>query len=80
MDRNFFQRVEVAFPVSEKTLKRRLIADLDIYLNDNTNSWDLQPAGNYLRTTRSPDAEPYTAQDSLLDLLAEDVAKLPLKD
>jgi polyphosphate kinase len=80
MDRNFFQRVEVAFPVSEKALKRRLIADLDIYLNDNTNSWDLQPAGNYLRTTRSPDAEPYTAQDSLLDLLAEDVAKLPLKD
>ena len=24
MDRNFFQRVEVAFPVSEKTLKRQV--------------------------------------------------------
>jgi len=71
MDRNFFQRVEIAFPITNKEIKRRLIADLDIYLNDNMQAWDLRPDGNYLRLKPMKDAEPISSQARLLDILAE---------
>ncbi|MDH3509361.1 MAG: polyphosphate kinase 1 [Gammaproteobacteria bacterium] len=71
MDRNFFQRVEIAFPIENKEIKRRLIADLDIYLNDNTQAWELQADGSYLRLQPLPDAERTSAQSRLLSMLAE---------
>ena len=74
MDRNFFQRVEIAFPISNREIKRRLIADLDIYLNDNTQAWDLQSDGNYLRLKPTKDSEPTSAQSRLLNMLAETTA------
>ena len=76
MDRNFFQRVEVAFPVQDADLKDRLIADLDICLNDNLNAWEMQPDGSYRRIRPTPDADILSAQSALLDLLAEDVAPM----
>ena len=50
MDRNFFRRVEVAFPVYDKALKRRVIAEAFTYaLRDNQMAWQLQPDGSYVR-------------------------------
>jgi polyphosphate kinase len=71
MDRNFFRRVETAFPVEEKALRARVVKEaLTTYLADNTQAWELQPDGNYQRTT--PDgAEPFTAQTALLKELAQ---------
>jgi polyphosphate kinase len=46
MERNFFRRIELAFPVLDRKLKRRVIAEgLQIYLTDNTLAWELGPDG-----------------------------------
>jgi len=70
MDRNMFRRIELMFPVLDTRLKRRLIADLDTYLADNTEAWELQPSGEYIPlATEGHDA--VGAQTSLLQQLAE---------
>jgi polyphosphate kinase len=48
MGRNLFRRIEVAFPVLDKALKRRVINEgLRFYLKDNINAWELEPNGKY---------------------------------
>ncbi len=71
MDRNFFRRVETSFPILDPQLKSRLIADLDLYLNDNIRAWELQTDGSYRKLRPGPDAEPLSAQAALLEQLAE---------
>jgi polyphosphate kinase len=53
MDRNFFRRVELAFPVLNPTLKKRVIREgLRMHLTDTDSSWVMQPDGSYrLRRT-----------------------------
>ncbi len=48
MDRNFFRRIEVCFPVLDQKLKKRVIDEgLKIYLQDNCQAWDMDSAGHY---------------------------------
>jgi polyphosphate kinase len=48
MDRNFFRRVEIAFPVLEPSLKRRVIDEAFTFaLRDNRLAWLQQPDGSY---------------------------------
>jgi len=56
MDRNFFRRIEVCFPVLDKKLKKRVIDEgLKIYLQDNSQAWDMDGEGYYRRkNTRRP--------------------------
>jgi len=49
MERNFFRRVEVAFPVLRRQLRERIFKDLEIYLADTTNAWELRTDGTYAR-------------------------------
>lgn len=50
MDRNFFRRVEVGFPILDKALKKRVITEAFTYaLRDNQLSWRAQSNGSYLR-------------------------------
>ncbi|NYT24763.1 polyphosphate kinase 1 [Alcaligenaceae bacterium] len=50
MDRNFFRRVEVAFPILDRGLKRRVIREsFTIALRDNQLAWKAQPNGSYAR-------------------------------
>ena len=50
MDRNFFRRVEIAFPIYDKTLKKRVIDEAFTYaLRDNQLSWQQLPDGDYVR-------------------------------
>ena len=49
MDRNFFRRIEVCFPISDATLKARILADLDANLLDNCQAWELRSDGSYQR-------------------------------
>lgn len=70
MSRNLFRRVEVAFPIFDRALKRRVIAEgLNPYLKDNTNAWELEPSGNYAR--RKPRAKQalFSAQQYLMQTL-----------
>jgi polyphosphate kinase len=69
MDRNMFRRIEIMFPVSAKRLKQRLIADLDTYLSDTTQAWNLSASGEYLPMATDEDA--ICAQTKLLEQLAE---------
>ena len=50
MDRNFFRRVEVAFPILDPKLKKRVIDEgLRIHLRDNALAWTMDSDGDYHR-------------------------------
>ena len=50
MDRNFFRRIEVCFPVLDNKLKKRVIEEgLKIYMLDNCQAWDMDADGRYRR-------------------------------
>jgi len=50
MDRNLFRRIEVAFPINDRRLKRRVIAEgLSALLGDNQSSWLMHTDGQYHR-------------------------------
>jgi len=49
MERNFFRRVEVAFPILDKKLRERIISELNGYLEDTAQAWLLQADGTYQR-------------------------------
>jgi polyphosphate kinase len=64
MERNFFRRVEVAFPIQREAHRDRILRDLETYLNDSCQAWQLGSDGVY---TRVPHAEPpLNAQNDLL--------------
>lgn len=70
MNRNLFRRIEVAFPVLDKALKKRVIAEgLEPYLKDNTNTWELDSDGMYQK--RQPRARQaiFSAQQHLMQTL-----------
>ena len=57
MDRNFFRRVEVAFPVLDKKLRKRVIDESFTFaLRDTELAWIQGPDGDYrrVRTRRAP--------------------------
>ena len=70
MDRNFFRRVEISFPVLDPGLKQRVIDEgLKPYLEDNSQAWEMDQHGQY--RCKSPRRDkPLITQDYLLDLLA----------
>jgi polyphosphate kinase len=69
MDRNMFRRIELMFPVLAPNLRRRLMRDLDVYLADNSQAWELLADGEYRLVTSRP--EMLRAQERLLSELAE---------
>ncbi len=71
MPRNLYRRVEVAYPVEVKTLKARIISDLNGYMKDNTHAWVLREDGSYDRLTPGKD-KPFSMQHELLSTLSED--------
>jgi polyphosphate kinase len=60
--------VEVAFPIFHQKQIKRIRAELDTYLNDNTQAWELDAQGSYNRLTPKH-RQPRTAQQILLDKL-----------
>jgi polyphosphate kinase len=47
MDRNFFRRVEISWPIKDPIMRKRIINDLEICLRDNQQAWILQSDGSY---------------------------------
>lgn len=66
MNRNMFKRVEVCFPIENKKLAQRILRNLDLYLNDNSQAWIMQSDGSYVRVTRGKDEPVIQAQAMLL--------------
>ncbi|GGY15054.1 polyphosphate kinase 1 [Massilia dura] len=70
MSRNLFRRIEVAFPVLDRALKRRVMAEgLNPYLKDNTNAWELESDGHYQRRKPRGKQAPFSAQQYLMQSL-----------
>lgn len=71
MDRNFFRRIEVCFPVLDKKLKKRVIDEgLKVYLQDNFQAWEMDSNGQY-RAKTSRRSVQRCAQFLLLQQLAD---------
>jgi polyphosphate kinase len=71
MDRNFFSRIEIMYPIRDKRIRRRLIGNLDTYLGDNTQAWELMADGSYRLTVPKSGKKRRCAQNSLLKRHAE---------
>jgi len=65
MERNFFRRIEVAFPVQSSRYKARIVGDLETYLSDNTQAWILQSDGGYTKAAAGSEPQ-LTAQQEFL--------------
>ncbi len=66
MPRNFFNRVEIAVPLEGAAMDRIKEECLDVYLSDNTFSWQLQADGSYKRL-KPGDKKPFSAQKTLME-------------
>jgi len=79
MDRNFFRRIELCFPVLDPALKRRVIREgLQSYLDDNCQAWEMKPDGSY-EQARPRRGRRRAAQEDLMSTLGTPVpAPVPL--
>ncbi len=53
MERNLNRRVEVCFPLKSQVLSDRVLYDLEAYLADESQSWELTTEGDYVANTQS---------------------------
>ena len=70
MERNFFHRVEVAFPIERPSHRSRILENLELALKDNCQAWRLLPDGRYERL--SPGENPRLSLQA--ELLARNAA------
>ena len=69
MERNFFRRVEVTFPIRRTDHAERILRDLDFCLKDNCQAWELKPDGRYERFVHSKERA-FSAQAELITAYA----------
>ena len=67
MERNLNRRVETCFPICQPELAQRVLAELELYINDTNQRWELDKEGVY---TRVEAEESRAAQAELLQKLA----------
>ncbi|HET8807519.1 MAG TPA: polyphosphate kinase 1 [Methylophaga sp.] len=70
MKRNLLRRVETAFPIESKKLRQRILDDLQLYLDDNSQAWILSADGRYKRVESSETDNKMAAQTHLLEQMA----------
>ncbi|MFH0934040.1 MAG: polyphosphate kinase 1 [Pseudomonadota bacterium] len=74
MDRNFFRRIEVCFPLLDEKLKKRVLDEgLKSYLKDNVQAWEMDCNGFWHRMTPGR-GSPVCAQTELLHELGQPLA------
>jgi polyphosphate kinase len=74
MNRNFFRRVEISFPILDAKLKKRVVSEgLRPDLDDNSQSWEMNPEGIYQRSPGQ--GKPVAAQELLLERLSANHAE-----
>jgi len=80
MERNLYQRIEVAFPIVKKRLQQRILEELQLYLDDQHQSWLLDAEGDYLPPAGLPDGSNVSmngVQRELLDRLTTHPVNAP---
>ena len=67
MNRNMMRRVELAWPITDPVLRQRVVEEcLDMYLQDQTNAWELLPSGHYTRVQSHSRKNAFGAQAALM--------------
>ena len=67
MNRNMLRRVELAWPVQDETLKRRVIDEcLVAYIHDTKDAWQLGSNGEYTQVIKQQNAQSLSAQEALM--------------
>ena len=69
MTRNLDMRVETCFPIENPKLIIRIKKELDIYIADNVNSWQLESDGTYTKNSPVRSQRKRNSQEKLLILL-----------
>ncbi len=69
MDRNMFRRNESCFEIRQKKMKDQIRHDLELFLADNLQAWQLNADGSYTRLVPGNDT-PVSAQQTFLETLA----------
>jgi polyphosphate kinase len=72
MERNFFRRIEVCFPIERRQHRDRIVEDLETYLADNAQAWELRSDGRYERLGAGAGVL-VSAQEALLRRYADSV-------
>jgi len=73
MDRNFFRRVEVCFPIENASLKSKMIKfGLKAFLEDNSQAWELHEDGSYTHVQPGED-DINAAQTRLLEKYSAEI-------
>jgi polyphosphate kinase len=68
MPRNFTRRIEIAFPVLEPQLQRKLMDILEHQLADSVKAWRMEPDGRYVRN-RTNNAPAFRFQERFYETL-----------
>jgi len=68
MERNLHRRVETGFPIEKSSMAKRILDELERYLDDSWQSWILQSDGSYQQQMSDPESG---AQQQLLNKLAQ---------
>jgi polyphosphate kinase len=84
MDRNFFRRIETAFPILDPKLKKRVINEsIKACLADNVQAWEMDSDGRYHRRSPRRGGRTFAAQTVLMEqlgsLAADPVARDRIK-
>ncbi len=70
MERNLLHRIEIAFPIQKKKLANRIMEELEMYLVDHRQTWELQADGEYLKLEPAEDSPKDSVQARLLNSLS----------
>ncbi len=77
MERNFFHRIEVAFPIERQSHRQRILENLELALQDNCQTWRLRADGRYERLSPG-DAPKVSLQAELLARHAAGASASPI--
>lgn len=79
LPRNFFRRIELAFPIEDGVLRERIISEiLAVTLADNVKTRFLQPDGSYTRARPVPGEAPRRSQFDFIGRV-QPVEEVPVK-
>ncbi len=77
MNRNMIRRVEVAWPITDRAQRQRLIDEcLVAYLHDGVDAWDLLPDGSYAKVASPAGVPAHGAQAALMCRYSANPARL----
>jgi polyphosphate kinase len=69
MQRNLDRRMESVMSVTDPKLKKELEQTLQVYEDNNSTAWDMQPDGSYKRRQPKKGEKRRPAQETLIDII-----------